>query len=142
MEILTYSLKKALSMNYYKAPLLDGTNLKEEYVTQLVNSAFPQTTQPLAQYSLQMPQNAEYFKTSDYVWQIYTTNTLDYLTLPIQVGSKCRQGPPVYYLKDKESNCFINSNVIRSECSAGVTSSLSLGYFLNEFKIIQVILLC
>lgn len=84
-----------------------------------------------------MPSSDYPFNKTNFVWTVKSTNKINVLSLPIQVGSKCRSGPSVYHYQDKNSKCLISPQDIRDECSQAKTSTLSLKYFL-DIKFIKV----
>ena len=126
--------------------MINNVALKESYVQQLVNTAVPQTNEVTKPYSISTPPFVEsqsngqlYFTNTDPVWILFSNNALGYLTLPVQVGSNCRTGPPLKYFNEKTSNCYVTASQITSECtSATAQTSLSLAYFLNNYKILKV----
>ena len=137
---------KALQLNYYLPPLINNVALKESYVEQLVNIAVPQTNEVKAPYSINPPplvdvQNlgAKYFTNTDPVWVLFKNNVFGYLTLPVQIKSNCRVGPPLNYFDETVSYCYATPTQIKNECnSATPITPLSLGLFINNFKIVQV----
>ena len=131
-------LSKALSMKYYQAPTTDGLALKEQYVNQLVKLKYPAIIQPPPISSIDLTQrSASSFTNKDYIWVITSNSYLNYLTLPIQIGTSCNNGPPVNYLLDKNSTCVVRATNIKNECN-GQAKTLSLGYFIENIKITPV----
>jgi hypothetical protein len=129
----------AAALNYYQAPLTEGA--KEDYVKQLVDFGFPKSIEPLSYNALALDQNLDkIFNISDYVWILLSNDRLGFLSLPNQVGAKCKNGPPLKYYTNKKSECVLNSAQIRAECNGNPTpaTSLSLKYFIENFKIIKV----
>ena len=123
-------------MNYYSNPPV----LTESDVNQLVNLYDPLINEPSI-LTISLNQNALSFTNNDYVWFISTTgSSLGYLTLPLQLGSNCLNGPPLNYLTERNSICNIDSKTITNLCSnPSATSTLSLAYFINNFRLIPVI---
>ncbi len=123
-------------MNYYSNPPV----LTESDVNQLVNLYDPLINEPSI-LTISLNQNATSFTNNDYVWFISTTaSSLGYLTLPLQLGSSCLNGPPLNYLTERNSSCNIDSKTITNLCSnPSATSTLSLAYFIENFKLIPVI---
>jgi hypothetical protein len=134
----------ARSLNYYLAPLINNVELKENYVQELVNIAVPQTVEVTAPYSIKPPSlvdtsGATFFTKADPVWILFTNNAFGYLTLPLQLGPKCRSGPLLNYFDEKTFNCYATLNQIKNECNAATAQTpLSLAFFLSNFKIVKV----
>lgn len=125
-------------MKYYQAPTTDGLALKEQYVNQLVKLKYPAIIQPPPISSIDLTQrSASSFTNKDYIWVITSNSYLNYLTLPIQIGTSCNNGPPVNYLLDKNSTCVVRATNIKNECN-GQAKTLSLGYFIENIKITPV----
>jgi len=128
-------------MNYYQAPLIENTELKEEYVKRLVDFSYPKSIEPLSYTALALDQNSDkMFSISDYIWILLSNDRLGFFSLPNQIGAKCKSGPPLNYYTNKNSKCVISSAQIRAECNGNPTpaTSLSLKYFIENFKIIKV----
>ncbi len=120
-------------MNYYNSPSAI-TNLNN------VVSSFNNPSQ-ISLKTVQLNQSASSFNVNDNIWLITNNNYLAYLTLPIQFdGTSCRDGPPVNYLSNKNTSCIVNNiNNINPDCTnLPSSSSLSINYFINNFKIITV----
>ena len=124
-------------MNYYQAPLTDSLNKKEQFVNELVQTYYPTSIQSSI-LSIEFNQNALYFTNKDYIWVINSNDIFGFLTLPIQVGTKCLDGPPLNYLVERNSSCTFDSSAVLSQCNNLVTTSLSLKYFIENFKIVPV----
>jgi hypothetical protein len=113
-------------------------------VSQLVSAVYADKKGYSAPLTQSIDQTKMYFTANDYVWLNMGTDAnmhpyLGFLTLPVQVSSNCRTGPPLFYLKNTATECFVDSVDIINECnSATATSSLSLAYFYNTFMFIQV----
>lgn len=120
--------------------MLDSVTLKEDFVKNLVNQVLPASIAN-DRYLGAIDINSRLinsFNSSDYVWLIFSNNIHGYLTLPAQIGSSCANSA-INYLINKNTNCFITTANINRECANTQTTSLSLQYFINNFKIIQVI---
>lgn len=126
-------------MNYYQAPLTDGLVLKESYVNDLVKAYYPTVIQTTI-LSIDFDQNATYFTNDDYIWVVTSNGYLGFLRFPIQVGATCVDGPPLNYLDVRNSSCTLDSTAVINECTNSVGTSLSLQYFIQNFKIIPVII--
>ena len=106
----------------------------------------PQANEVKKPYSITPPlpidpqkSGAKYFTNTDPLWVLFSNNAFGYLTLPVQIGPNCRTGPPLTYLNEKTTSCFVTASQITNECNAATPqTSLSLAYFMNNFKIIQV----
>ena len=127
-----------MALNYYNPPLYNNSILYESMVQQLVDIYDPKPAQSNP-YGLTLNQNAAYFNVTDSIWTLNKKNYFGYLTLPVQIdGSECRDGPPLKYLTNKNSTCLIeNLNLLN--CSALSATTLSLSYFMNDFKVLSVI---
>ncbi len=120
-------------LNYYTPPATPS----ESTVASQVNSIYIKDTYQ-APLTIPFDQTKEYFNASDYIWLNFNNNSyLGFLTLPNQVGAKCRSGPPLFYLNNKQTECFVSSDDISNECSLTTASSLSLSYFYSNFKFVQ-----
>ena len=134
----------ARSLNYYLPPLINDVEMKENYVQQLVNIAVPQTAEVTAPFSLKPPSlvettGATYFTNVDPVWILFQNNAFGYLTLPLQIGPKCRNGPPLNYFGEKTFKCHATLDQIKNECDPLTPQTpLSLGFLLGNFKIVKV----
>ena len=126
-------------MNYYQTPILDNIPNEEAYIRQLVAGYNPSTSSSnTAIFNARLNQTATQFYTSDYIWVLTDSNYYAFLTLPIQVGPTCRDGPPNFYLKENNSSCVRSISDIQTECKNPGTTSLGINYFKNGFKIINV----
>jgi len=130
-------------MQYYQSPFTDGlgSNSTQNYVNQLVQQHSPYVLESTV-FSVELNQSAISFTNEDYVWLITPNSYLGFLTLPIQLYSKCVDGPPVNYLVNTNSSCNVDSSLIfqiqNNSCSNLANSRLGLSYYLNNFKIIPV----
>ena len=128
----------ALALNYYNPPLYNNSILYEPMVQQLVDIYDPKPAQSQNPYALTLNQNAAYFNVTDSIWTLNKKQYLGYLTLPVQIdGSECRDGPPLKYLTSKNTTCLIE-NLSSLNCSTLSDTTLSLGYFMNDFKVLPV----
>lgn len=114
--------------------MTDSIEIKDTFITLVANSIAP----PAVKHSFDLPSSDNPFNRDNYVYAILQSNFLSVLSLPIQVGSACRSGPPVYHYQDKTTNCLVSPQDLKDECSKAKTSSLSLKYFLNGPKFIRV----
>lgn len=121
-------------MNYYLAPLTDSIEIKDSFISLISNAIAPQNVKN----AFEIPSSDYPFNKTNYVYALLRTNDISFLSLPTQVGSTCRPGPPAYHYQDKASNCIISPQNLKDECSATTSSTLSLKYFFNQLKFIKV----
>jgi hypothetical protein len=125
-------------MYKYRENLLDGKNLNsiEEFLDK-------ETSRIEVETSANSLGSASYFTNSDNVWILKSNNRLGYLFLPTQINgdTKCSYNTGIRYMEDKTTKCIPTPVSINAECSNNLLTSLSLKYFLNDFKIIRVFII-
>jgi hypothetical protein len=123
-------------MYIYRENLLDGKNqdsIEEFLDKESKNVRAISSSKPLGSTSS--------FTSNDNVWILKSNNKLGYLLLPSQMNgdTKCGYNTVIRYMQDKETKCIPTPISINTECSDNnALTSLSLKYFLNDFKIIRV----
>ena len=132
---------EAQSSNFMSSMLNTVTD-KQAYVSQLARSSMPSLDYvPISAdlTSLTLNANATSFTARDFVWTLLASNRLGYLSLPQQVGDTCELAAPTTFLRDKKTACVVPYASIVSQClTPSATSSLSLQYFVDKFKIVRV----
>ena len=120
-------------MNYYNPPDIPTADQITKLVSNLVYPANPVIGPLLAELGGSRP----FFTAEDYIWLNFNNKYLGFLTLPIQVGSSCRSGPPLKYLSTKKSQCLVSNTKIANECQTATTTSLSLVFFYYNYAFLQ-----
>lgn len=116
------------------SPLTDSIGISDSFISVVANLIAPQNVKS----AFDLPTSESPFNITNYVYSILPTNQINVLNLPMQVGSNCRAGPPVYHYQDRTTNCLASPKALIDECNKVTTSALSLKYFLNDPKFIRV----